>query len=151
MTSKMFYKSVLSKITPIGAFLIFFFVGLYYKFVDGMNSNFIMIYSLLSIALITLLELLVSFFRTIPFVKKVESQNKRRAVLYLLYIPYLPSIIAIVIFSLCSSSFSIKNLRITFVFIFSIISSINYIFSIILNCKLNIFYLIPSSPPPRYI
>jgi uncharacterized membrane protein len=88
MTSKLYYKSILSKIIPVALSLIFLMGGIFLIFVDKVPMNIIINYAGVSFSIILLIEIIVSFFITLQIFHKYQIRDKKRAKLYLVYIPY---------------------------------------------------------------
>ncbi len=143
MTNKRFYKCVLSKIIPFMFFIIFFFNGLYVLLKYKPNFRLMIEYCFFSISMILIIEIITSFFITISLLNKAQIENKQRVRFYLLIIPYIPSIIStfLYIFLLYLTK-EITNYKRIFIICFGLTSSINFLFSMILNSRLKIFDLI---------
>lgn len=140
MTSKLFYKSILSKTIPIILALYFLLNGLYLKFVDEIMP--LNVYIGLTISIVLLVEIIISFFRTLRVLHKYQVKDEKRAKLYLKYIPYFPTLFTTLLFSFLLTMDKSPNYRCLIVYISAIIATINFLFSIILNLKLNIFSII---------
>ena len=136
MTSKSFYKSILLKITPISLFILFLFGGINLIFDENMNSKVMVNYICVSISVIIIIEILMSFFLTLIVLKRNEVRDKSRAKLYLLLISYLPSFIANLL--LCLYVVIKKELSSKYLIVYTIAltSMINYLVSIILNLRI---------------
>ena len=141
MTSKLFYKSILSKTTPILLTLIFLPGGLYAIFVDE-TPYVIVNYIGLTISIILIVEIVISFFRTLRVLHKYQVKDEKRAKLYLKHIPYFPTLFTNLLFSFFLITYKSPNYKCLIVYISAMIATINFLFSIILNLKLNIFSII---------
>lgn len=141
MTSKLFYKSILSKTTPILLTLIFLPGGLYAIFVDE-TPYVIVNYIGLTISIILIVEIVISFFRTLRVLHKYQVKDEKRAKLYLKHIPYFPTLFTNLLFSFFLITYKSTNYKCLIVYISAMIATINFLFSIILNLKLNIFSII---------
>ena len=142
MTSKLYYKSILSKIIPVALSLIFLMGGIFLIFVDKMPMNIIINYAGVSFSIILLIEIIVSFFITLQILHKYQIRDKKRAKLYLVYIPYFPALFVNLIFSFFLIMYKNQNYKYLIVFVSAIISTVNFCFSVILNKKLNIYHVI---------
>ncbi len=142
MTGKLFYKSILSKLMPILLTLLFLPGVPSMKFLEEMPLNVILLYIGLAISIILLVEIIISFFRTLRILHKYQVKDEKRAKLYLIAIPYFPALFDSLLFSFFLITHKSPYYKCLIVYISAIISTVNFLFSMILNLKLNIFSII---------
>ena len=146
MTSKKFYKYVLSKFTLLLFFLLFLPSWISLVIFPERYPGFLPHYTCICIANIFILEIIDSFIRTIFIIHRYKITDKARIRLYLFYIPYLPSLIGCTIYTLCLIITKTPHNRSFILYIYAINSTLMYILSMFLNTKLDIFRFISDEP-----
>ena len=146
MTSKDFYKYVISKSTPILLGLLFLPGCIWIIMFYEENAGYFFHYIFICISIILIFEVISTFIRTLFILHRRKITDKNRIRLYLFYIPYLPSIIGCTIYTLCLLKTKTVYHRSLMLFIYAFNSTLNFIFSMILNTKLDIFRFISDEP-----
>ena len=143
MSNKTIYKTLFPFLNFV--FSTFFFVILgfiMYQEMEMSLSSFLIRYVIGSICSIIIISLIGSFFKARKILSKQSEEKKRIFLTYYILIPYVPGFVSSMIVILLDTIQ--KNYLGTpaCLYIIAFVSSVNYLFSIVLNVKLKVSTMI---------